>query len=50
MAQGEYLLKIKEEDKVVDWVCSNQQPKDFLTLFRFSIIEKLMRNAFLHCR
>jgi anoctamin-10 len=33
-----------------DWICSNGNPNDFLTLIRFTVIAKLSRNANLHCR
>lgn len=33
-----------------DWVCHDNQPKDFLTLIRFALISKLSRRANLHSR
>lgn len=33
-----------------DWICQNTPPKDFLTLVRITVINKLCRNAFVHCR
>lgn len=39
------LLNIKCEG-----VCYNNQPKDFLTLVRNTIMAKFCRNANLHCR
>ncbi|CAK70527.1 unnamed protein product (macronuclear) [Paramecium tetraurelia] len=48
---GKYMEKVKDENTNEEiWMCNNSQPKDFMTLIRFTIIEKLMRNAFLHCR
>ncbi|CAD8114697.1 unnamed protein product [Paramecium sonneborni] len=48
---GRYLEKVKDETtNEENWISNNQPPKDFMTLIRFTIIEKLMRNAFLHCR
>lgn len=33
-----------------DWVTYNTPPRDFLTLVRFTVMNKLTRNGFLHCR
>lgn len=33
-----------------DWISNNGAPKDMMTLIRFTILEKLSRNGYLHCR
>ncbi|CAD8105641.1 unnamed protein product [Paramecium primaurelia] len=50
--QGQYLKKTKidEFQEKYEWTCQNTPPKDFLTLIRFTIMAKLCRNGFLHCR
>jgi anoctamin-10 len=49
-SKGGFLEKRVYDQKDYDWVCSNGQPKDFLTLVRFTIMAKLCRNANLHTR
>ncbi|CAD8148836.1 unnamed protein product [Paramecium octaurelia] len=50
-SQGGYLVKKMCEDGVdYDWISNNGAPKDMMTLIRFTILEKLSRNGYLHCR
>lgn len=48
---GGYLIKrmVPDSDDF-DWICNNEPPKDFLTLFRNVIMTKLTRVVFFHCR
>ena len=50
--RGGYLEKkfYDNSQKNFDWICNNNQPKDFMTLVRFTAIAKLSRNGFIHCR
>lgn len=48
---GGYMIKrmVPDSDDF-DWICTNEPPKDFLTLIRNVIMTKLTRVVFFHCR
>ncbi|CAD8202207.1 unnamed protein product [Paramecium octaurelia] len=50
LSKGGYLVKRMNDEVDYDWICQNSPPKDFLTLVRITVINKLSRNAFVHCR
>ncbi|CAD8121664.1 unnamed protein product [Paramecium sonneborni] len=50
LSKGGYLVKKMNDEVDYDWICQNTPPKDFLTLVRITAINKLCRNAFVHCR
>ncbi|CAD8200754.1 unnamed protein product [Paramecium pentaurelia] len=50
LSKGGYLVKKMNDEVDYDWICQNTPPKDFLTLVRITVINKLCRNAFVHCR
>lgn len=48
-SEGNFVQKLNKGQDY-DWICANDQPRDFLTLIRFTIIGKLSRRANLHTR
>lgn len=50
-SHGGFLTKRYTDDKSDwDWICADEEPRDFLTLVRFTVMSKLARDAYMIVR